>query len=360
MKTKQIIFLTGATGSLGSYLLKVMLQNGHKVYVLARSKTNISARERILNLLSFWKLSISQRELNNRLNIIEGDIALPLLGTRKVDLNNIICDANIFFHSAALAEFRVPLEKIRAINLTGVKNVLHVCSMCRQIQKFNHVSTIYVAGTKVGDRFSEEKLSMGQNFNNTYEQSKFEAEQYINQLNEKNYKITIFRPSMIIGDSISGRTTSFKLIYDPIHFFSQNIYKYFPGDASCLQNLINVDVASQIIYSLGILNESSVYHVISPNSIKIGYILDIAADYFGFQLPSLIPINKFDFSKWTPVQRKLADPFIPYFNYSTNFVSNNSLKKIRNLGLKLPNINKADLKRAFSYCVERNFIKKHE
>ena len=51
MKKKKTIFLTGATGLLGSYLLKILIEKGHKVYALVRSKNNKSAEDRVLGLV---------------------------------------------------------------------------------------------------------------------------------------------------------------------------------------------------------------------------------------------------------------------------------------------------------------------
>ncbi|HOU36365.1 MAG TPA: SDR family oxidoreductase, partial [Candidatus Omnitrophota bacterium] len=70
--TKNAIFLTGATGFLGSYLLKIFLKNDHRVFVLARSKNGINGRTRIVQTLKFWDKTLLKKIHN--LTVVEGDI----------------------------------------------------------------------------------------------------------------------------------------------------------------------------------------------------------------------------------------------------------------------------------------------
>ncbi|MFA6281795.1 MAG: SDR family oxidoreductase [Candidatus Omnitrophota bacterium] len=53
------IFLTGSTGLLGSYLLKIFLENGQKVYAPARSGKSENAYQRVIDLLKFWDETIA-------------------------------------------------------------------------------------------------------------------------------------------------------------------------------------------------------------------------------------------------------------------------------------------------------------
>ena len=67
------ILLTGATGLVGSYLLKTLLNRNHRVYVIARKKGNLSASDRVLNSLKFWG-GLSEKTILEKIVIIEGDI----------------------------------------------------------------------------------------------------------------------------------------------------------------------------------------------------------------------------------------------------------------------------------------------
>jgi len=73
MDKQKTVFLTGATGLVGSYLLKILLQEGHKVYVLARGKGNKGARDRVIDILNFWDKNVLSRKSYN-LAVLKGEI----------------------------------------------------------------------------------------------------------------------------------------------------------------------------------------------------------------------------------------------------------------------------------------------
>jgi len=356
MEGKPSVFLTGATGLIASYLARVYLKKGHIVYVLARDKIK-PAQERVLEILKFWGGDIPKPVLNN-LKVIKGDILYPDFGIKsKTELDEIISDVEVIFHSAALARLRVPVEEIRPINVGGAKNALDLALKCRRLKKFNHISTAFVVGKKKNTDFSEDMLDIGQGFNNTYEQTKYEAEVLTKDYAKKGLNISIFRPSMVMGDSISGRTNDFRLFYEPLHIFSLGIYKEFPGDINCFQNFINIDSVAEAISLLGMEEEAGTYHIVSPKESTLGFFIDTAEEYFGYKMPKFIPAGEFSLDKLSPVLRTLAEPYIPYFNYNTRFASEKTQAALKKYGFEYPKIDKENLLRIFAYCAKKGFIK---
>jgi long-chain acyl-CoA synthetase len=224
----------------------------------------------------------------------------------------------------------------------------------------NHISTAYIVGTRSGIEFSEDMLDVGQGFNNTYEQSKFEAELLIKDYIRKGLNISVFRPSMVMGHSKDGRTNNFRLFYEPLHFFSLDIYDEFPIDLDCSQNFINIDTVAEAIYALGDINGGAVYHIVSPEDFSAKTFMKLASEYFGFKMPKCISVEKFDFEKWTYVQRALADSFVPYFNYRTKFSSRKTQGVLRDYNFKYPKMNSNNLKKIFEYAIKTNFIKRKD
>ncbi|MBI5208225.1 MAG: SDR family oxidoreductase [Candidatus Firestonebacteria bacterium] len=158
-KNIKTIFLTGATGLVGSYLLKTFLKNNYKVYALARSKDNRNARERVFEVLKFWDKNVLLKKSNN-LIVLEGDITRKNLGLDKPNVDLLKREVEEIFHCAAETKFNAPLKEIRKINVEGTMNVLELAVKCSKngiLKKVNHISTAYVCGDYKGV-FKEDKL----------------------------------------------------------------------------------------------------------------------------------------------------------------------------------------------------------
>jgi len=246
MTHKPTIFLTGATGLVGSYLLKILLQNGHKVYCLARSKDNKSAKQRVVDILNFWDKKVYPK-YRRKLIVLEGDIAKKDLGLSRSNRDLLKKGIEEIFHSAAVTDINWPLNKIRKINVGGTKNVLDFAVKCKKLKKVNHISTAYVCGNYNGV-FTENDLDVGQGFNSTYEQSKFEAEKLVRAYRKK-LPVDIYRPSVVIGESKTGKINEFRNIYQFLHLCSQEIFDSLPilnGHVS----IVFIDDCARALYTI--------------------------------------------------------------------------------------------------------------
>lgn len=358
MNKPKSIFLTGVTGFLGRYLARELLNRGYLLYVLARTSKEQLFNDRVICSLKFAFDEDWNEKVIANLRIIEGDITIPKLGivSSKI-LSELLTEVETIYHCAALPEMRVPLEAIRKINVYGTRNVLDLAIKMKQegkLKKINHISTAYVVGKK-SIEFSEDLLNVAQDFNNTYEQSKFEAENLVNSYKKRGLNISTFRPTMIVGDSKKGKIDRFRLFYQALHYFSRNIFNKYPIDLNCYQNFINVDVAASIVSILG-EEVDNVYHVMSPNDIKLSSFFETVSEYFSFKIPEFIPLDKFNFGDWTPSQKILAEPQIPYFNYKARFLSNKTQAILRKYNFDFVDMDKENLQRLFSYCVAKAYI----
>ncbi|MBF0532836.1 MAG: SDR family oxidoreductase [Candidatus Omnitrophica bacterium] len=354
---KKNILLTGITGFLGSFLAKDLLKKGYHIFALARGKKDLTAKDRVKCALQFvYDDDWDSRYIASRIKLVEGDIIDPDFGiSDKKVIADLVQKTDIIIHSAAIAELNMPLERIRPVNVGGTKNVLDFALRCHKfgrLKKVNHISTMYVAGTHQG-KFDESMLNVGQDFNNSYERTKFEAEVLVRKYAKKGLNISIFRPSLIMGDSRTGKTNNFRLFYQPLHFFAHEIYDVFPADQHCVQNLINVDTVSRVMVDLVEDEKPGVYHLVSPNDLRVKDFIKLSSQYFHFKPPQLVPAKKFNFKKLTPVQQALAKPFMPYFNNKRDFASQlmkNPAKKIREVDAK-------NMNRVFKFCVNQEFIR---
>jgi len=357
------ILITGGTGFLGSYILHELLKDGDNyVYVLARGKGGATAKARVDNILnSFYGNNIPDN-ISERFTTIEGDIENSSLGLTADTAKRLSGVVDEIYHSAALAEFRVSIDKVRKANVTGTKNLLDFALECRKRGRdicVNHISTAYVAGNMKGI-FYEKDLDVRQGFNNTYEKSKFEAEQLVKAYSEGGLKVRIFRPSIITGDSLTGNTTSFKMFYQPLHFFAAELFERAPGNRNNCANLIPVDWAAKIIHDIANKKDGygHTFHVVGQSSVKVGYFFDLASDFFGFKKIDFVPLGEFDMSTLTYAQRMLLDPFIPYFNSSPLFDLKNTKSALGADGLSAFSLSEDHIIRLFEFCDNSGFIRR--
>ena len=205
--------VTGVTGFVGSHLAYQLLESGHHITALARGSRNASARERVTEVLQ--QVAGSEGNLRahlGRLDVLEGDISQPLFGLDPDTFRHAASDTDDVWHCAASLSFTdEEREEIFRMNVDGTRKVLDLVQQTRG-RRLHHVSTAYVAGTK--EFATEAEINTGQTFRNAYEASKCEAELLVAGAHGKKLlTATIYRPSIVIGDSVSGRATHFHGVY---------------------------------------------------------------------------------------------------------------------------------------------------
>jgi thioester reductase-like protein len=254
--------LTGGTGLLGSYLLHGCLRAGHRMAVLVRPARRESARQRVEASLARWEQQTS--EVLPRPVVLEGDLRRPELGLSTRDLHWVARHCHAVIHSAANLMFVAPSRQAEPwlSNVEGTRHVLELCRRCG-IGQFHYVSTAYVCGLREG-RILETELDLGQQMSNDYERSKLEAEKMIRSAGLAEPP-TIYRPSIIVGDSRTGYTSSFHGFYAAVKLVhtlagrmvrgsitAQLMIDAFHLDTDVRKDFVPVDWVSTVItYLLG-------------------------------------------------------------------------------------------------------------
>ena len=208
MSDRKSILITGATGFLGSHLAARFLENGCRVTVLARASNNASPRSRVQHVLR--EVGVSHFD---NLAVYEGDISLPDVGLNECARKQIASATDEVWHCAASLSFQEQdREEIYRMNVDGTR---HVIDLVKQMpsRRIQHVSTAYIAGDRQ-DVALETEIHVGQRFKNAYEESKCQAELLIADEQSKGAIVaSVYRPSIVIGDSKSGRATHFHGVY---------------------------------------------------------------------------------------------------------------------------------------------------
>ena len=205
--------LTGATGLLGRYILKDLLLANVPVAVLVRPTRRANVRQRVEALMCYWD-ELLGRQLPRPV-ILEGDICEPGLGLDERSTKWAAEHVDTFIHNAASLTFisTGPDSEPWRSNNIGTQHCLEFCRGTG-ITKFHHVSTAYTCGLREG-RIFETELDVGQTPGNDYEKSKILAEKLVHAADFLTSR-TIYRPSIIIGDSQTGYTNTFHGFYAPL------------------------------------------------------------------------------------------------------------------------------------------------
>jgi long-chain acyl-CoA synthetase len=348
MSEKRTIFITGATGLLGSYLLKIFLENGHKVFALARGQNAQEASERVIKKIKFWDEKVSAKNLS----VLVGDITKENLGLDSKTLDKLKSEVDEIFHCAAAINLDWPLDKIRLINVNGTQNLLNLgCEWSKKfrLKKISHISTAYVCGDYKGE-FKENDLDCGQGFVTTYEQSKFEAEKLVEEYRKKGLWIDIFRSSIIVGDSKFGKITRFQNIYHFIYSCSLGIFDSLPI-LNTYASLVPVDHLCEAIY---IINENStlknqIYHPFPTRPMSIEGIVEAASKIGEFKKPKSVSKEEFQIDSLTPVQKSILKATILAFNSDIKFNSNYTNSVLTKYNYNLPLLDKESFSRILRY-----------
>jgi len=273
--------LTGATGLLGAYLLRDGLRAGRSMAVLVRPSRNESGRQRIEALLSRWEKE--DRAILPRPVVLEGDLSEIDLGLDGATRDWIERHCEAVIHNAASLTFEGsnPEREPWLSNLEGTRRMLELCR-CTGIRQFHHVSTAYVCGLREG-RVLESELDVGQTLGNDYERSKVAAEKLVRQAGFLDAP-TFYRPSIIVGDSVTGYTSTFHGFYVPLklaHTLVSKVQLGVTGGQRLVEhlgmlgqeckNFVPVDWVSTVMTSLWTRPEcrGRTYHLTAPQPVRL-------------------------------------------------------------------------------------------
>jgi nucleoside-diphosphate-sugar epimerase len=197
--------ITGANGFIGSHILFRLLAQGWHVLALGRSTEAGRWEERVLAALQQVG---TVKGLPGLLEFHEVDLRSPEQSLAPAISRGSSATEPILIHVAGDTRFKpADPEAQRRVNVQAPLNL--VSALKGRIRRMVHVSTAYVAGKRTG-LIRETDLDRGQQFWNSYERSKFDAEIALTQLcREEDVPLVILRPAIIINDRQSGQASTF-------------------------------------------------------------------------------------------------------------------------------------------------------
>lgn len=214
-----------------------------RVLCLVRPSGGESAQARLDAVLG----KVGEVAAPERVVAIAGDVVQPELGLSR-EARTALAGVQRIVHCAASVSFDLPLEESRMINVIGTERMLALARTLPRLERFDAVSTTYVAGLR-DDVVREADLEHDRGFHNSYEQSKHEAEQLLRRA-MADLPIAVHRPSIVVGDSRTGKTGAWKVLYWPLKVIARGLLPVLPYDPECRLDIVPVDFVADAILAL--------------------------------------------------------------------------------------------------------------
>jgi len=210
------IFLTGATGYLGSYLVEGFFRRyRERLNLLVRAKSENEANERLWQSLQLhFDFPEFQDYLNERVRIFRGDLTGERFGLGDDEYHALVDSTDSVLHCAASLN-RKSEKQCLNVNLRGSLEVIQLARRAQNhhgLRRYSHVSTVAVAGKRQNEVVTEDaSIDWARSDYDPYARTKKFCEHMVHQL-LPDVPHTIFRPAIVMGDSRRPETTQFDMV----------------------------------------------------------------------------------------------------------------------------------------------------
>lgn len=350
------VFMTGLTGTVGSFLAREALRRGARVIALVRGNDAHEAKLRAEGALTIVDAQYDPPQLE----VIHGDVCRRDLGmTGQVMLDGV----DLLLHCAAAIDFDSALaSRIRRTNVDGTRHVLAFAAGlgCPLL----HVSTAYVAGQR-DNVVREDEIDVGQTFSNVYEETKCEAERLVRDWSERTgLPATVLRPSIVLGDYAEGRIIHFNTAYDVMHAFELICRRIGEGDVRVAampevhKNFIPADYFAEAAWAVLASGRPGTYHVTNPNPLKMSELRDIYMQLFGVGNITIVDEHEFMARPRTRAEsilRNALAAYEPYLASEPVFDRSGADSVLNGARIELPRLDVAYFQRLLDYARSANW-----
>lgn len=282
------IFLTGATGFVGAFLLHEFLVHNPEanIYCLIRGHNLESATSRLRKTLQ--KYEIWQESFSGRIIPVVGDLSKPLLGIPVQKFGKLADVIDVIYHCGAYVNLVYPYTALRDTNVGGTREILRLATMTKIIP-VHYISSldVFQSSNYEGIKLITEKdeLLSPEGYTDGYSQSKWAAEKLVMAARDRGLPVCIYRLGMVTGHSQTG---AFELRNTICLMIKGLIQLGYSPELDIKMNLAPVDYVVQTIWYLSHQPESlnKTFHVLSPHVLSIDQLV-LNLNTLGYNLPSI-------------------------------------------------------------------------
>src|SRR6266853_6825019 len=245
------IFLTGSTGYIGAHVAANLLRDhGAALNVLVRARDGSEAEGRLWQALQLH-LDFPQfhEYLQTRVRVFRGDLTEPGFGLSRDEYDRLVHTTDSVIHCAASLN-RKSEKSCLNVNLRGTLEVLTLARHAEHyhgLRRFSQVSTVAVAGRRSNEVVTEDQsIDWDRSDYDPYARTKKFCEHMMRVLLPDTPK-TVFRPSIVLGDSRYPETTQFEMVRAFVFLAGLPVLPFRPTDKV---DIVNVDFVADAIAAL--------------------------------------------------------------------------------------------------------------
>ena len=365
------IFLTGATGFLGAFLLNDLLENTRAgIYCLVRCTGVEEGKQRILKKLESYQLKGGHEA--SRIIPVPGDLAQPRLGLPPDQFQRLSEEMDIIYHSAAMVNWINSYEQLKPANVMGIQEILKLACQGK-LKPLHYVSTLAVfplfRNAEISVAREDDSLDHGGLLHGGYTQSKWVAEKLVMTARERGLPVSIYRPGMITGHSQSGAWNTGDFTCQLIK--SWIVAGYAP-DLDASMDMTPVDYVSSAIFHLSRSEQSlgQVFHLANTQPVDV-------QELYGWIRSRGYRLELMPYDRWRAAvialaelsQEKAARALTPLLMAGEaekasqwvagvpKFDCSNTLKWLAGTSIRCPVVDEQVVRTYFSYLVGSGFLK---
>jgi amino acid adenylation domain-containing protein/thioester reductase-like protein len=313
------LFLTGASGFIGAFLLQDLLVKYPTacVYCLVRADNISEASDRLRSTMKCYE--IWEDSFGERIIPILGDLEKPRFGLDEQQFCNLANHIDVIYHSGAYVNLVYPYSALRSANVGGTLEVLRLATLVQTIP-LHYISTIDVFHSQHYNGHApileSDELISAEGYFEGYAQTKWVAEKLVMAARDRGLPTVIYRLGMITGHSQTGGSQLGNLICRMIKGFIQL------GNAPDLDMGMVLAPVDYVVAAIAALSHNpeaigKTFHIVSPHRLPFRqFIADINA--LGY------PVELLPYETWCQQLSKLASdnalkPAASMFSYSDRY-----------------------------------------
>lgn len=332
-------FLTGFPGFIAGQLVERLAGLSDRWTFLVESRFASQAREAGEQIARRCQLPAS------RFEIVVGDITRPGLGLEKSTLARLAASVDSVFHLAAIYDLSVSAEAASRVNVDGTAHVNDFVRRLGAEARYHYISTYAVSGKRRGI-VREAELEHDAGFHNHYEETKYQAEILVRELQAEGRLVSIYRPAVVVGSSKDGRTAKFDgpyMLMKVMRRLPWPLPRLNVGSPDVWFQMVPVDFIIEALAVLSARADSAgkTFHLTDPDPCNTAQIYDLFSEAMfkaGSWLRVPTAITSVVAGSGALESMGLQRQSAPYFEYQATFDCVNTLDGLDGSGVAVPRL----------------------